>query len=77
MSDSKNETVAGMGELHGILARALTKEMQADEVSPAMYNTVRQFLKDNGIECMGANNEDVQALTEELPFEADDSARPN
>lgn len=70
-----NETVAGMGDLHGLLARKLTEIIMSDEVTPAHLNVARQFLRDNNIECSGANNEDIGKLTEALPF--DEQPRAN
>ena len=70
-----NETVNGLGDLHGILARALTEANSSGEASPAHLNVARQFLRDNNIECLGASNTDIKALHEELPF--DEQPRAN
>ena len=70
-----NETVNGMGELHGLLARQLKEVIESGEATPAHLNVARQFLRDNNIECSGASNPDVKALTESLPF--DERPRPN
>jgi hypothetical protein len=88
-----NATVNELGKLHGIIAKALadqikngTKVENKDgklETIPApasVLNVARQFLRDNNIECSGAHNEDVVALTESLPFDEqpkDQSTRPN
>jgi hypothetical protein len=72
---SSNATVNNLGELHGLLARTLAETLQSGEATPAHLNVVRQFLRDNNIECFGANNEDIKSLVEELPFE--ESARPH
>lgn len=64
-----NETVNGMGELHGLLARQLKEVILSGEATPAHLNVARQFLRDNNIECMGTANEDVRSLTEALPFD--------
>ena len=69
-----NETVNGMGELHGLLARQLKEVIESGEATPAHLNVARQFLRDNNIECLGATNEDVKALTDVLPF--DETIRP-
>lgn len=76
-----NSTVKDMGVLHGLLARELKsqitdgtvildKEGNAVKIScPAsILNVARQFLRDNNIECMGTNNEDIKNLVDELPF---------
>jgi hypothetical protein len=70
---SSNATVNNLGELHGLLARTLAETLQSGEATPAHLNVARQFLRDNNIECFGANNEDIKSLVEELPFE--ESAR--
>jgi len=62
-------TVNDLGELHGLLARTLTENIKSGEATPAHLNVVRQFLRDNNIECLGANNEDIKGLVEELPFD--------
>ena len=87
-----NGTVNELGELHGIIARTLTDQLKngVTQVSkdgtievisaPAsVLNVARQFLRDNNIECMGAANEDITAITEDLPFDETprETARPN
>ena len=87
-----NSTVKDLGSLHGILARTLkdqivngvttvSKDGTIEQISaPAsVLNVARQFLRDNNIECLGANNEDIKGLVEELPFDETPSkpARPN
>ncbi len=68
-----------MGELHGLLARHLSDILASGEATPAHLNVARQFLRDNNIECLGANNEDIKGLVEELPFDETPSkpVRPN
>ena len=87
-----NGTVKDLGDLHGIVARTLkdqilngvttvSKDGTIEQVSaPAsVLNVARQFLRDNNIECLGANNEDIKGLVEELPFDETPSkpVRPN
>lgn len=87
-----NGTVKDLGNLHGILARTLkdqivngvttvSKDGTIEQVSaPAsVLNVARQFLRDNNIECLGTNNEDIKGLVEELPFDEtpSKSIRPN
>ena len=64
-----NATVGDMGELHGILARHLAEILKSGEATPAHLNVARQFLRDNNIECLGTNTEDIKSLVEELPFD--------
>ena len=77
-----NGTVKDLGDLHGIIARTLKDQLlngvtsvskvgTIEQISaPAsVLNVARQFLRDNNIECLGANNEDIKGLVEELPFD--------
>ena len=77
-----NGTVKDLGDLHGIIARTLkdqllngvttvSKDGNIEQVSApgSVLNVARQFLRDNNIECLGANNEDIKGLVEELPFD--------
>ena len=61
-------TVNDLGELHGLLARTLAEHIKSGEATPAHLNVARQFLRDNNIECLGTNNEDIKSLIAELPF---------
>tara|TARA_R110000803_G_scaffold27989_2_gene65040 strand:- start:2785 stop:3048 length:264 start_codon:yes stop_codon:yes gene_type:complete len=83
-------TVKELGALHGLIARTLTDQVKngitqvskdgtVEQVSaPAsVINVARQFLRDNNIECMGVNNDDIKSLVEGLPFESGEQARPN
>jgi hypothetical protein len=56
-----------LGELHEILARHLTEAIQNGEASPSLLNVARQFLKDNGIECIVEGNETMKTLLDTLP----------
>ncbi|MBT4680401.1 MAG: hypothetical protein HOB69_11180 [Flavobacterium sp.] len=76
MSDSNNGTVNQLGALHGLLARHLADKLVSGECSPADLNVIRQFLRDNNIECLGENNDDIQSIVKELPFN-ELPARPN
>ena len=62
-------TVNDLGELHGLLARTLAEHIKSGEATPAHLNVARQFLRDNNIECLGTNNEDIKSLITELPFD--------
>jgi len=72
-----NGTVNDLGELHGLLARTLAETLRSGEASPAHLNVARQFLRDNNIECLGANNADIKSLVEELPFTSTEELRTN
>ena len=50
---------SALAELHGVVAKLLT--------STADINAAIKFLKDNGIDCAGSANPDVQDLVANLP----------
>jgi hypothetical protein len=67
-----------LGDLHGQLAKILTEEIRKENLdkdgnkvrNAAILNVARQFLKDNGIESLGRENENVKELEKVfLPFE--------
>jgi hypothetical protein len=74
--------LAELNELHSLLAKefksqlnngleVVTKEGQVVKVScgASQLNVIRQFLRDNNVECNGSLNPDIKSLTEELPFD--------
>ena len=67
-----------LGDLHGSLAKILVEEIQKENLdkdgnkvrSAAILNVARQFLKDNGIESLGRENENIKELEKVfMPFE--------
>lgn len=57
-----------MEALHGLLCKILTNELQnAEEVTPALLNVARQFLRDNNIEGTAQDSDYFEALVEALP----------
>lgn len=66
---SKNAaTEQELAALHGALARQMANMLNGEEpVSPATLNAIRQFLKDNGIDCSGSENPDMQDIAAALP----------
>ena len=65
-----------LGDLHANLAKIIKAEMSDPERrSPALLNVARQFLKDNGISCVGEENDDLKEIREKIPvFSAEDDA---
>lgn len=62
-----------LADLHGLFARYLKDRLASGDVKPAELSVIRQFLKDNGIECIGEMNNDMLDLAGELPkFDGDD-----
>lgn len=67
-----------LGDLHGVLAQILAQEIQKENIdkdgnkvrSAAILNVARQFLKDNGIESVGRENENIKELEKVfMPFD--------
>jgi len=66
---SKKATEDQMSDLHSALALVLADQLKNPEVSPAMLNVARQFLKDNGIDSVLEPGNPLDTLAEaELPF---------
>ena len=55
-------------ELHSILAEQLLQKVREDDVKASDLNVARQFLKDNGIDGLPANDNPLGELINELPF---------
>ena len=55
-------------ELHSILAEQLLKKVREDDVKASDLNVARQFLKDNGIDGLPANDNPLGELINELQF---------
>lgn len=67
-----------LGDLHGQLAKILVEEIKKENIdangnkvrNASVLNVARQFLKDNGIESVGRENENIKELEKVfLPFE--------
>ena len=56
-----------LADLHGLFARYLKDRLASGDVKPAELSVIRQFLKDNGIECLGEMNSDMLDIAGELP----------
>jgi|21_taG_2_1085346.scaffolds.fasta_scaffold08818_7 hypothetical protein len=67
-----NTTEKKLGELHQQLTEKLLEKVRDPEVKSADLNVARQFLKDNNIDCMPAENNSMSKLAEELPFKLSD-----
>ena len=61
MSDSK------LKELHGVLAEELLKRVKDPEAKSSDLNVARQFLKDNGIECIPTEKNGLEDIMNNLP----------
>ena len=61
-----------LGDLHGVFARFLADRLRSGEVSSGELNCIRQFLKDNGIDCVGGANKDINSIVASLPTFAEE-----
>lgn len=63
----KRATEGALGELHDLFAKTLYRKLLSGECTPSELNVIRQFLKDNSIECIGEENENIQDILKGLP----------
>ena len=68
--------MAAMGEkasegalstLHGLLAEHFLKKLRSGDLEKGDLNVIRQFLKDNSIDCYGPGDETLGSIADELP----------
>lgn len=73
MAANDNRAKEGdLAELHGMFAKFLSTKLKAGEVTGPELNCIRQFLKDNGIDCVGSANTDMNDIVANLPtFDTD------
>ena len=64
---AQKDTTEVLSSLHGRLAGVLTDLLDSGEASTADLNVIRQFLKDNGIECIPVENNPMEELMNNLP----------
>tara|TARA_R100001594_G_C4021413_1_gene259248 strand:+ start:416 stop:634 length:219 start_codon:yes stop_codon:yes gene_type:complete len=63
--------------LHQNLTKHFAELLSSGELSASELNVIRQFLKDNHIECDGAKNEKIMAIVDDLPFDIVDTQNAN
>lgn len=56
-----------LSSLHGLFAAFLMTRLKSGDIKPAELNVIRQFLKDNNIECVGQYNDTLSDIAEQLP----------
>ena len=56
-------------ELHTRLAERLLERIKEKDVKASDLNVARQFLRDNGIDAVPADNSPLQNLIDEMPFD--------
>lgn len=63
----KPATENELSELHAMVARKMKEDLKSGEVNAAYLSVITKFLKDNGIECEGQKNDDLQDIAANLP----------
>ena len=58
---------ATLASLHGLLAEVLLTKLRTGNLEKGDLNVIRQFLKDNAIDCYGPANETLGSIAAELP----------
>lgn len=66
---AKSELEALMAKIHRGMADHFLAQLESGEVSASDLNVMRQFLKDNGIDVLAANDPKITKLAEILPFQ--------
>ena len=68
---------AELADLHGLMAKYFAARLHSGEsLAPSELNVIRQFLKDNSIDCVGHENPVLFDITKNLPafdLEEDDT----
>lgn len=73
ISQAKPASESLLSELHSIFAITLLNKLRDGDIKPSELNIIRQFLKDNSIECIGEFNNTLIDLSKELPvFNSED-----
>ena len=62
-----NKSLKTLETLHECLAKELLGKIQSGEAKAGDLNVARQFLKDNGVECLPVEKNPMQELMENLP----------
>jgi len=63
----KTASAQEMEELHSLLAATLAQLIREDPTASTL-NVARQFLKDNGVESMVVEGNEMHSIVEHLPF---------
>lgn len=63
---------AVLSEMHGLMAQVMLEKLRTGNLVKGDLNVIRQFLKDNAIDCYGPENETLGSIVSELPkFDTD------
>lgn len=64
MNKADESTLSAM---HGLFAEVLLQKLRTGDLDKGDLNVIRQFLKDNAIDCYGPANETLGSIASELP----------
>ena len=56
-----------LAEMHGLMAQVMLEKLRTRTLDKGDLNVIRQFLKDNAIDCYGPANEALGSIASELP----------
>ena len=62
-----NKDLKKLESLHSVLTSVLLDRVKSPEAKAGDLNVARQFLKDNGVECLPVEKNPMQELMENLP----------
>ena len=62
-----NKDLEKLEDLHSTLTDVLIERVKSGKAKAGDLNVARQFLKDNGIECIPTENNDMEDLMQNLP----------
>jgi hypothetical protein len=75
MTKNSKATREALEDLHGQLAKDLTRRIKTGEATAADLSVARQFLKDNNIDSIAKPGNPLGALADSLPFPDADAVR--
>ena len=67
MSSMSKADEATLSSMHGLFAEVLLHKLRTGDLEKGDLNVIRQFLKDNAIDCYGPANATLGAIADELP----------
>ena len=66
---------ATLSNMHGLFAEVLLHKLKTGDLEKGDLNVIRQFLKDNNIDCYGPANATLGAIAGQLPkFEEEEGS---
>lgn len=82
MSKNKAATENQLSEIHRLLALQMKKRLEGDEDIPASeLAVIVKFLKDNNIEAVGEQSDELKSIASQLPdledFNPEETFSPN